>query len=186
MSNVTRLNKRELTYTGVSIVDPKLFSPPDPLVIDLLKTGARVRVKEITAPIDQYNQFTNTPVTTPTDSDFMPMQAQYVLPARYKALNIVKYCQTLLVDDIKHRSIDDQIKRVARFDDEMEWYVTHHKQNMLRTLVYIVDTLENNQVPWGVGRGSCVASYVLYLIGVHDIDPVKYNLDWREFLRDEE
>jgi DNA polymerase III alpha subunit len=36
---------------------------------------------------------------------------------------------------------------------------------------------------WGVGRGSSVASYVLFLIGVHRIDSMKYNLDYKEFLR---
>jgi DNA polymerase III alpha subunit len=48
---------------------------------------------------------------------------------------------------------------------------------------YVVDTLRANNVVWGVGRGSSVASYVLFIIGVHKIDSVKYDLDWREFLR---
>jgi len=48
---------------------------------------------------------------------------------------------------------------------------------------YFVDTMQANNVVWGVGRGSSVASYVLYLIGVHKIDSIKYNLDWQEFLR---
>ena len=55
--------------------------------------------------------------------------------------------------------------------------------DLLFCLKYIVDTLRENNVVWGVGRGSSVASYVLYLLGVHKIDSIKYNLDWREFLR---
>ena len=43
--------------------------------------------------------------------------------------------------------------------------------------------LHDKNVLWGVGRGSSVASYALFLIGVHKIDSVKYDLDWREFLR---
>jgi DNA polymerase III alpha subunit len=50
-------------------------------------------------------------------------------------------------------------------------------------LKYIVDTLRDNKIIWGVGRGSSVSSYVLYLLGVHRIDSLKYQLDYREFLR---
>jgi DNA polymerase III alpha subunit len=55
--------------------------------------------------------------------------------------------------------------------------------NLLRWMKYFVDTCTEYDIVWGVGRGSSVASYVLYLIGVHSIDPIKYNLDWQEFLR---
>jgi len=54
---------------------------------------------------------------------------------------------------------------------------------LLKWMKYFVDTCRTNRVVWGVGRGSSVASYVLYLIGVHRIDSMKYNLDWQEFLR---
>jgi DNA polymerase III alpha subunit len=37
---------------------------------------------------------------------------------------------------------------------------------------------------WGVGRGSSVASYVLYIIGIHRINSIQYDLDYKEFLRD--
>jgi DNA polymerase III alpha subunit len=53
----------------------------------------------------------------------------------------------------------------------------------LRYLKYLVDTLKSNNMIWGVGRGSSVASYVLYLLGVHRIDSMFYDLDAREFLR---
>jgi DNA polymerase III alpha subunit len=43
--------------------------------------------------------------------------------------------------------------------------------------------MHQNNVVWGVGRGSSVASYVLYLLGVHKIDSLKYNLDIHEFLK---
>ena len=54
---------------------------------------------------------------------------------------------------------------------------------MLRYLIYLVDVMRENNVVWGVGRGSSVASYILYLIGIHKVDSVKHNLDYTEFLR---
>ena len=54
---------------------------------------------------------------------------------------------------------------------------------LLHFMKYLVDTLRKNNVVWGVGRGSSVASYILYLIGVHKVDSIKYNLDINEFLK---
>ena len=54
---------------------------------------------------------------------------------------------------------------------------------VLQFLIYFVDTLRANNIVWGVGRGSSVASFCLFLIGVHKINPLLYNLDIKEFLR---
>ena len=50
-------------------------------------------------------------------------------------------------------------------------------------MVYLVDFMRENNIVWGVGRGSSVASYVLYLIGVHKVDSVQFDLDYHEFMR---
>jgi DNA polymerase III alpha subunit len=55
--------------------------------------------------------------------------------------------------------------------------------DLLRYLKYLVDIMTENKIIWGVGRGSSVASYVLYKLGVHRIDSMFYNLDIHEFLR---
>jgi len=54
---------------------------------------------------------------------------------------------------------------------------------VLKFMIYFVANMRKNNIVWGVGRGSSVASYVLYLIGIHKIDSLKYNLDVGEFLR---
>jgi DNA polymerase III alpha subunit len=55
--------------------------------------------------------------------------------------------------------------------------------DLLRYLKYLVDVMNQHEVIWGVGRGSSVASYVLYKLGVHRIDSMFYDLDPQEFLR---
>ena len=55
--------------------------------------------------------------------------------------------------------------------------------DLLNFLRYMVQVMRDNNIVWGVGRGSSVASYVLYLIGVHKIDSLYYDLDVTDFLR---
>ena len=74
----------------------------------------------------------------------------------------------------------DQLQRVGA---ELLEFQRRDMMLLLKWMKYFVDTCRTNKVVWGVGRGSSVASYVLYLIGVHRIDSMKYNLDWQEFLR---
>jgi DNA polymerase III alpha subunit len=71
----------------------------------------------------------------------------------------------------------------TRAKEELDAFKARNMLDLLRWLKYFVDSCSKEGVVWGVGRGSSVASYVLYLIGVHSIDPIKYNLDWEEFLR---
>jgi DNA polymerase III alpha subunit len=47
----------------------------------------------------------------------------------------------------------------------------------------MVTVCKENNIVLGVGRGSSVASYVLYLLGVHRVDSLKYDLDIKEFLK---
>jgi DNA polymerase III alpha subunit len=72
-----------------------------------------------------------------------------------------------------------------RIVQEINLFKKHNMISMLKTMKYIVDTLRTNNVIWGVGRGSSVASYVLHIIGVHKIDSVKYNLPIEEFFKGE-
>lgn len=68
---------------------------------------------------------------------------------------------------------------------ELELYKQHGMIPVLNTMKYIVDTLRHNNIVWGVGRGSSVASYVLYLIGVHKINSIKYSIPIEEFFKGE-
>lgn len=100
-------------------------------------------------------------------------QTQWHMPTEYKELDIAKWlldqCQT-----------QEELQRVGA---ELLLFQERNLFDLLRYLKYLVDTLRKNQVVWGVGRGSSVASYVLYLIGIHKINSIKYELDIEEFLK---
>jgi len=72
---------------------------------------------------------------------------------------------------------------LARCNQELELYDQMGLLPVLRHLKYMLDTWKHNNIVWGVGRGSSISSYVLYLLGVHRVDPIKYNLDYREFFK---
>ena len=101
-------------------------------------------------------------------------QSYWNMPDEYKTLDIENWLFE------QSPPWDPQHTRIV---EELEAYKARNMLDLLRWLKYFVDTCSKEGVVWGVGRGSSVASYVLFLIGVHSIDPIKYNLDWREFLR---
>lgn len=101
-------------------------------------------------------------------------QNEWLMPEEYKNFDI----ETWLYNQITPWDDNNQ-----RLRDELFEFEVRGMMNLLRWLKYFVDTARDNNIVWGVGRGSSVASYVLYLIGVHKIDPIKYDLDWWEFLR---
>jgi DNA polymerase III alpha subunit len=70
-----------------------------------------------------------------------------------------------------------------RVNEELELFIQYDMMDLLHYIKYLVDTMRQHNIVWGVGRGSSVASYVLFLIGAHKVDSLKYNLDIREFLK---
>lgn len=100
-------------------------------------------------------------------------QSSWFMPSEYYTFDIKEYC-------ISKCTTEHQVQRV---NDEINAYESQNLIQLLQWLKYFVDTCNDNNIFWGVGRGSSVSSYVLYLIGVHRIDSIKYNLDWKEFLR---
>jgi DNA polymerase III alpha subunit len=75
---------------------------------------------------------------------------------------------------------DAELQRVGQ---ELLLFQERDLFDLLKYLKYLVDVMRDNHVIWGVGRGSSVASYVLYLLGVHRINSLYYDLDPAEFLR---
>jgi len=101
------------------------------------------------------------------------LQQQWFMPAEYKNFEIVGF----LLDQTTNET---EYQRVV---EELELFYQHDMVDLLIYLKYLVDTMKENNVVWGVGRGSSVASYCLYLLKVHRINSIKYDLDIREFFK---
>lgn len=91
------------------------------------------------------------------------------------------YCTNLITDLYELCQTEEQKTRV---DNELTLFIQHGMFDLLFYLKYLVDTMRQHNIVWGVGRGSSVASYVLYLIGIHKIDSLKYDLNINEFLKE--
>jgi len=100
-------------------------------------------------------------------------QSVWHMPDQYKNLDIAAHILSLCASEAE----------LQRCGSELLLYQERDLFNLLRYLKYLVDTMTQHQLIWGVGRGSSVASYVLYKLGVHRIDSMYYNLDPGEFLR---
>jgi DNA polymerase III alpha subunit len=100
-------------------------------------------------------------------------QNQWFMPEEYRDIDIAQYILSLC-------TTQEQLQRAG---EELLLFQEHNLFDLLRYLRYLVAVMRANQVIWGVGRGSSVASYVLYLLRVHRIDSMYYDLDPREFLR---
>jgi DNA polymerase III alpha subunit len=100
-------------------------------------------------------------------------QANWYMPQEYKDLDIAKW----VLDQCKS---DAELQRCGQ---ELLMFNDRGLFPLLQFMKFFVDTMREKNVVWGVGRGSSVASYVLFIIGVHRIDSLYYDLDIGEFLK---
>ncbi len=145
-------------------------------VVDLIMSGQTISGITVDQTVDK-----------PAEIDFVDAADQNVTVAAYDQANQQNW---LMPDEYKQLDIaahiidccktDVELQRVAH---ELLLFQERDLFNLLRYLKYLVDTMKSNNIIWGVGRGSSVASYVLYLLGVHRVDSMYYDLDPAEFLR---
>jgi len=112
-------------------------------------------------------------------------QGEWFMPDKYKELDIGADIMSRLMHSMQIFEAYEMQETAewTRVCEELEAFRERGMEDLLRYMVYLVDFMRENNIVWGVGRGSSVASYVLYLIGVHRINSIQYDLDWREFLR---
>jgi DNA polymerase III alpha subunit len=149
----------EALYKGQTL-SPEMFVESN----NSIKKLEEVSELKFWAPLEDYN--------ISLEEYDSSLQTDWYMPDEYKNLDIEEFLVSVCPENNYQRLVD-----------ELSEYKSRNMVDLLRWLKYFVDTCEKNNIVWGIGRGSSVASYALYLIGVHSVDSVKYNLDWQEFLR---
>ena len=108
----------------------------------------------------------------PTDLFDKQQQSNWAMPENYQNMDI----EGFLVNVCPKENYERLITELQAFREK-------NMIDLLRWLKYFVDTCRKENIIWGVGRGSSVSSYVLFLLGVHKIDSIKYKLNFTEFMR---
>jgi len=126
--------------------------------------------------IEQYNKYCEELGLSHIANETL-ISKDFNIPQHYKELDVEEFVYSKL----EGRDSAEAVK--ARVEMELAMYKERGLFPILQLLVYIVDTMRKHNLVWGVGRGSSVSSYVLYILGVHKVDSYKYNLDIKEFLK---
>ena len=100
-------------------------------------------------------------------------QSHWYMPDEYSQLDIAKWVLDQCNDEAE----------LQRAGDELLKFHDRDMFSLLQYLKYLVDTMRQYNIVWGVGRGSSVASFVLFLIGIHKINSLYYDLSIDEFLK---
>jgi len=100
-------------------------------------------------------------------------QKNWYMPEYYQNLDIAKW----VLDQCQNQ------EELQRCGQELLLFQERNLFGLLGYLKYLVDIMRDNGIVWGVGRGSSTASFVLYLIGVHKINSIYYDLNINEFLK---
>lgn len=144
----------------------------------------KLAVDEMTPQLQQYNRLMqkSKQLTVKTDCDGLIVD--WNIPANYKEENI----KQVILD--KHHALcqqfnwsdEEYLDRISRILVEYSLYSARKYIPLLRVMHYLVDTLIQQNIVWGPGRGSGVSSYILYVLQVHDVDSVAFDLDINDFL----
>ena len=142
-------------------------------VVDLIMTEKSTIGITVDSTVDLGNTIPETDISLSVDEYDLMNQHRWLMPEEYQQLDIAQHvincCKT-----------EAEMQRAGK---ELLMFQERNLFNLLKYLKYLVDTMRANNIIWGVGRGSSVSSYVLYLLGVHRIDSMYYDLDPGEFLR---
>ena len=162
----SRIVLEEDDLIDLAMTDPTLL-PKTALVKDV-DLG---QVEELLDQVYDFQQYNKLGITVEEFDNLN--QKTWHMPNEYKDMDIAKWI-------IEQCKTQPELQRVG---EELLLFQERDLFDLLKYLKYLVDTMRDNEVIWGVGRGSSVASYVLYLIGIHKVDSMYYDLPINEFLR---
>lgn len=155
-------------------------------IVDLLMSGFSIKnlILDNNQEVDLNNSFEedgakldslkkyNEPSMPITEYDKL-LQDEFIIPNKYKEIDLHEYLLSKCSTEIE----------INRVEYEYDLIVKRNMINFFKCMIYLVDMFREHKLLWGVGRGSSVSSYSLFLIGIHKVNSIKYNLDCHEFFK---
>ncbi len=180
----TDLGWRRLRFDGASVISPEQ-------VARCLLLGAQpsqLRVEGTSWEIEAFNNEVDEVDRLDPPADPVKLNFSWQLPEKYLQLDVYNAVGALYeaqLEKLSQSYTSAQIEEVlSRIATELAEFEKRGMINFLRTIIYVLDVFREQQVIWGVGRGSSCASYVLFLLGLHAVDPIKFNVPLEEFFHD--
>jgi len=114
-----------------------------------------------------------------TDEEIELRRNTLLIPEKYKSLTL-EDMKKILLKKVKTK------EEISRVEKEFEMAKRCNMENFLKILFYLSDVIKENKLVIGVGRGSSVSLYILYLLGLHKVNSILYDLNPNEFFKLEE
>jgi DNA polymerase III alpha subunit len=179
------LNKRLLRFDGVSIVEPSEL----PWLFKNKVSPSKIRVLDTSSDVDQYNtQVSEAEQLRSITNEPVQLTFAWDIPESFKTLDVEAHVVECLAKRIPELQYDDALidKATLRIGTELRLFKDNGLMDLLRTICYVLDVFEKRNIVWGVGRGSSCASYLLFIIGLHEVDPIVNDIDITDFFHTDE
>ena len=163
-------------YYSIKDIIELLYNRPDFDISDVAieKTESEKWNRYCQDLLDEMKVVSDHHTITADIEEFHKMRlGSWFMPKEYIEFNIEKYVLGQCTNS----------KETQRVKDELMMFEERNLIIVLKYIKYVVDTMRTNKIVWGVGRGSSLASFVLFLIGINKVNPLLHNLDIHEFLR---
>ena len=171
----TELKDRVLWFDGTSEVTAELV----PSLFLLGVSPDKIVVHDQDDDILIFNELSDTQIPTSKLKN-NKLDLTWNIPAEYISLDLNDHLTKCIIK----KQLSHSTTYVNRLNAELMEIKLRGMENLLKALIYITDTFKQTGQVWGVGRGSSCASLILFLIGLHQVDPVKYNIPLNEFFHD--
>ena len=167
----TELKDRILHFDGTNQVDPER-------VPSLFLHGVsreKIAVNFLNEDIELFNILSDHEIPLAHEVQLEP-DFSWNVPAQYLSINL----DSLVLE--KARALGQKYE--DRAQKELDEIKKRKLEHLFKSLVYVIDTMKQAQSLWGVGRGSSCASLVLFVMGLHKVDPIRFNIPLEEFFHD--
>lgn len=155
---------RELLLQGKNIGHLNVLQDDDIILYETFQSSL----------LKQKTVFLDPPEETLTFNEFHEQRAdEWIFPEEYQKIDVLQF----LLDKCNTDTQKDRVYEEYKMYEERELIM------LLRLFIYLVDYMRKNKKIWGVGRGSSVSSYILFLIGVHRVDSLRYGFDIKDYLK---
>jgi len=107
---------------------------------------------------------------------------QFPIPQNSKAKNLEEYLEQLAEDRLENKFKKVTPELEERFKFEIEVIKQMGYAGYFLVVQDFINAAKERGIPVGPGRGSAAGSLVAYVLGITNVDPLKYNLLFERFL----